>query len=286
MILPPAGSDDRGDLSSVLLPSRYHLSHARSEVEGSDGDAVVADGSAGFVHSFEVVSMADGPGTRFVLFTSGCLLRCLYCHNPDTWHLKHGVRVGVKRVMREVGKYAKTLRMLDGGLTITGGEPLVQSRFTYRVFRAAKERFGLHTCLDTSGYLGARADEDYLRWVDLVLLDLKSWDRDLYRRLTGVELEPTLDFALRLADLGKPVWVRFVLVPGLTDGEENVAWLARFCGGLGNVQRVDVLPFHQMGQYKWRELGLTYQLADTRPPSAELLDRVKEQFRAKGLKAP
>lgn len=248
-----------------------------------DGDSV-GDGAVGYVHSFELVATHDGPGLRFVLFTSGCFLRCQYCHNPDTWHLKHGHAVTLDRVLNELKKYVISLKMLDGGLTITGGEPLVQSQFALRVFRAAKERYGLHTALDTSGYLETRADATFLNEVDLVLLDIKAAEPELYRDVTGVDLEPTLRFAKRLADSGKPVWVRFVLVPGLTDDFDHVQKLADLCASFGNVERVNVLPFHQMGAYKWRELELNYRLAGTQPPSKELLERVQHQFAATGLR--
>lgn len=268
--------DDLGDLCSALVHGAGH----------APTGSLPADGSEGYVHSFELATGQDGPGGRFVLFVTGCALRCLYCHNPDSWHLKGGTRVTAERVLKELGKYAPSLKLLHGGLTVSGGEPLVQPAFTRRLFQGAKERFGLHTCLDTSGFLGARAGDDDLRWVDLVLLDIKSWDRDLYRRLTGVELEPTLAFARRLAGLGKPVWVRFVLVPGLTDAPENVAGVARFCQDLGNVEKVDVLPFHQMGRHKWHDIGHAYALEHTEPPTPEALEAAKATFRSMGLAAP
>ena len=167
------------------------------------------------------------PGIRVTIFVSGCLLRCLYCHNPDTWHLKDGTRVSFERAERGLAPMPRALRAMGGGLTISGGEPLVQVHFTKRLFAAAKG-MGLHTALDTSGFLGARADDEYLRQVDLVLLDIKSWDPATYRRATGQDVRPTLQFAERLATLGKPVWVRFVLVPGLTDDPANVEGIARF----------------------------------------------------------
>jgi pyruvate formate lyase activating enzyme len=268
--------DDLGDLCSALVHGAGH----------APAGPLPADGSEGCVHSFEIATGQDGPGGRFVLFVTGCALRCLYCHNPDSWHLKDGVRVSAERVLKELGKYALTLRLLGGGLTISGGEPLVQPAFTRRLFQGAKERFGLHTCLDTSGFLGARADDEYLRWVDLVLLDIKSSEPELYRRLTGVELAPTLVFARRLAALGKPVWARFVLVPGLTDAPANIDGVARFCAGLGNVGKVDVLPFHQMGRHKWHEAGHAYALEDTPPPDAAAIAQAKARFRACGLAAP
>ena len=208
-----------------------------------------ADGTFGYVHSYETSSRYDGPGLRVVLFVSGCLLRCNYCHNPDTWHLKDGTYVSVRKVLDRLGDFAPALRSLDGGLTISGGEPMVQLAFTRGILAGAKE-MGLHTALDTSGFLGHRADNDYLKNVDLVLLDIKSGDPDTYRRVTGVELQPTLRFAERLAAMGKPVWVRFVLVPGLTDDPENIATVAHFVAPMKNVEWVEVLPFHQMGDFK------------------------------------
>jgi pyruvate formate lyase activating enzyme len=215
---------------------------------------------------------------------SGCLLRCLYCHNPDTWHLKDGTRLSLKRVEQALRPYAAALQAMGGGLTISGGEPLVQVHFTKRLFASA-QRMGLHTALDTSGFLGVRADDDYLRHVDLVLLDIKSWDPATYRRTTGQDLRPTLDFAERLAGLGKPVWARFVLVPGLTDDPANVEGIARFIAPMRNVEWVEVLPFHQMGTFKWKAMGLTYELLDHPSPSPDLIARVLGQFRQAGCRA-
>jgi pyruvate formate lyase activating enzyme len=211
-------------------------------------------------------------------------LRCLYWHNPDTWHLKDGTRVSFQRAEQALASYAAPLRALGGGLTISGGEPMVQMHFTKRLFAAAK-RMELHTALDTSGFLGARADDDYLRYVDLVLLDIKSWDPDTYRRTTDQEVRPTLEFAERLAGLGKPVWVRFVLVPGLTDDPGNVEGIARFVAPMRNVEWVEVLPFHQMGTFKWKDMGLKYELLDTPSPSPDLVARVLGQFRDAGCRA-
>jgi pyruvate formate lyase activating enzyme len=274
---------DLGDLSSLLVPGRHALSRAAPALPEHDAHPPV-DGSQGYVHSFEVVSEADGPGTRFVLFTTGCLLRCLYCHNPDTWHLKNGRLASVERVLTEIAKYAPSLTALDGGLTISGGEPLLQAGFTAEVCRQAKSRFQLHTALDTSGFLGDRIGDEDLSSIDLVLLDIKSWDRTLYRRLTGVDLEPTLAFARRLAALNKTVWIRFVLVPGLTDGLANIQGVSEFAAGLGNVERVDVLPFHQLGRFKYETLGIPYALADTPMPDRDLIERAKDQFRRRGLR--
>jgi pyruvate formate lyase activating enzyme len=219
-----------------------------------------------------------------MVFMSGCLLRCLYCHNPDTWHLKDGTRIELAHAVRRLGDFAPALRLMGGGLTISGGEPLVQLGFTRGLFTAAK-RLGLHTALDTSGFLGDRADDDYLTQVDLVLLDIKSGDPETYRRATGVELAPTLRFAERLNAMGKPVWIRFVLVPGLTDDPANIAEVARIVAPMTNVEWVEVLPFHQMGEFKWKSLGLEYRLAETPTPSDAQVRAALEIFRSAGCRA-
>ncbi|KAA9375480.1 pyruvate formate lyase-activating protein [Microbispora cellulosiformans] len=237
---------------------------------------------SGVIESWDLSVGVDGPGTRFVVFTCGCPLRCLYCHNPETWRMRDGRRVTVDEVMTEVDGYRRFISVAGGGVTVSGGEPLLQPRFTGELLRRCHES-GLHTALDTSGFLGDRASDALLADTDLVLLDIKSYDPKGYRRLTGASLEPTLRFARRLADLGRPVWVRFVLVPGLTDEVENVDGLARFVATLGNVERVDVLPFHRMAAGKYARLGLTFPLADVRPPDRALLDRVHAQFAAHGV---
>ena len=236
----------------------------------------------GFIHSFQTGSVVDGPGVRFVLWTTGCLMRCLYCHNPDTWHMKHGRPVTVDEVMAEVKKYERFMTFTGGGVTISGGEPLVQAPFVCALLRACKAR-GIHTTLDTNGYLGDRISDEDLANVDLVLLDIKSFDPETHERATGIEVDAVLQFARRLSDLGKPTWIRFVLVPGLTDAPENVEGLAAFVATLSNVERVEVLPFHQMGRDKWDRLGRPYALADTPSPSPDLVARVTDQFRAYGL---
>jgi pyruvate formate lyase activating enzyme len=186
------------------------------------GPAVV-----GSVHSWDISTGVDGPGTRFVVFTQGCPLRCLYCHNPETWRMREGRRTDSDAVLGEAAKYVPFIAASGGGATVSGGEPLLQPRFTAALLRGFQD-LGLHTALDTSGFLGTKADAGLLDATDLVLLDIKSWDTALYRRLTGVALHPTLAFARRLADLGKPVHLRFVLVPGLTDEPANIDGLARF----------------------------------------------------------
>ena len=264
--------------------SRYDLRVGISP-DAPDESAVKDEvGSFGYCHSYETSSRYDGPGLRVVLFVSGCLLRCTYCHNPDTWHLKDGTYVSVDQVLRRLGDFAPSIRDLGGGLTISGGEPMVQRAFTRRIFAGAR-RLGLHTAIQTSGFLGDRADDSYLSEIDLVLLDIKSSDPETYRRTTGRDIAPTLRFAERLASLGKPAWIRFTLVPGETDDPANVDGIARFVAPMKNVQWVEVQPFHQMGSFKWKAIGLEYKLENPQPPSRDLLNRVIGQFRAAGCQA-
>ncbi|MEW2567294.1 pyruvate formate-lyase-activating protein [Streptomyces sp. NPDC047070] len=240
--------------------------------------------TTGRIHSWDLSTGVDGPGTRFVLFVSGCPLRCLYCANPDTWHMRDGREATVDEVMAEIDRYLGFVTAAGGGVTLTGGEPLLQPAFTAEVLRRCKET-GLHTALDTSGFLGARATDELLADTDLVLLDIKSFDVNTYRKLTGGELAPTLNFATRLDRLGVRMWVRYVLVPGWTDDPEAVDGLARFVAGLDAVDRVDVLPFHRLGAAKYEALGLPFPLRDTPGPEPELIRRVQEQFRRNGVAA-
>ena len=267
-----AGS--RHDLRVGISPD------APDESEAGDD----SDGAFGYVHSYETSSRYDGPGLRVVLFVSGCLLRCSYCHNPDTWHLKDGSHVSAQHVIDRLKSFAPALLALDGGLTISGGEPMVQRSFTRRILAGAK-RMGLHTAIETSGLLGDRADDEYLSWVDLVLLDIKSSNPETYRKVTGRELAPTLRFAERLAALGKPAWVRFTLVPGSTDDPANVEGIARFVAPMKNVQWVEVQPFHQLGAFKWKAMNLEYKHLDTPVANTALVKRVIDQFHAAGCNA-
>lgn len=245
--------------------------------------AAVGDSQAmeGRVHSIETCGTADGPGIRYILFLTGCPLHCLYCHNPDTWHRKDGKLMTVAEVLADIKKYLPFIQK-RGGVTLSGGEPTVQAGFCAEIFRGCKA-MGLHTALDTSGFLGAKVSDEMLTDIDLVLLDIKAARKSIYRSLTKVQLDPTLDFADRLSALNKPVWLRYVLVPGFTDQIEDVQELASYAATLGNVERVDVLPFHKMGEHKWRERGLSYQLESVEPPSAEKLDQVRQAFREAGL---
>jgi pyruvate formate lyase activating enzyme len=172
---------------------------------------------------------------------------------------------------------------MSGGFTLSGGEPLLQDRFAVKLFAAAKT-MGIHTALDTNGSLGERLTDEELASIDLVLLDIKSWDPERHRRLTGQEVGPVLDFARRLSAQKRPIWLRFVLVPGLTDDAKDISQIARFAAGLGNVERVDVLPFHQMGRFKWKELKLDYSLENTSPPTSDAVEGVCALFRTAGLR--
>jgi len=253
-------------------------------VPESDVRVALATGDMGFLHSFTTGSAVDGPGVRVVAWTSGCQFRCVYCHNPDTWNMSNGIPVTLGKATEELRKYRHGLKVMSGGFTLSGGEPLMQDRFAVKLLTAARA-MGIHTALDTNGSLGTRLTDSELESIDLVLLDIKCWDAERHRQVTGMDVGPVLDFARRLAAHKKPVWLRYVLVPGLTDDAEAIAHLARFAASLGNVERVDVLPFHQMGRFKWKELKLDYTLNDVQPPAVDVVERACAQFRAEGLKA-
>jgi pyruvate formate lyase activating enzyme len=252
-------------------------------VPDSDVRSALATGDMGFLHSFTTGSTVDGPGVRVVAWTTGCMWRCVYCHNPDTWTMSNGIPVTIAKATEELGKYRHGLKIMSGGFTLSGGEPLMQHRFAVKLFTAAKA-MGIHTALDSNGFYGDRLSDAELETIDLVLLDIKTWDPERHRRLTGMDVAPTLAFARRLAALRRPVWLRYVLVPGLTDDLGDIAKIAGFAGSLGNVERVDVLPFHQMGRYKWKNLGLDYTLENVEPPNADMVERACAVFRAAGLK--
>jgi pyruvate formate lyase activating enzyme len=278
--------DDRPQPApSLAAKSPYVLRvNLGAHVPESDVRAALATGDMGFLHSFTTGSAVDGPGVRVVAWTAGCMWRCLYCHNPDTWKMTNGIPVTVAKAAEELRKYRAGLATMSGGFTLSGGEALMQHRFAVKLLVAAKS-MGIHTALDTNGYYGDRLSDADLETTDLVILDLKGWDAGRHRVLTGMDNAPTLAFARRLAERGRPVWLRYVLVPGYSDDPGEVEGVARFAGSLGNVTRVDVLPFHQMGRFKWSALGLDYALNDVRPPSAESVERVCGVFRDAGLVA-
>lgn len=232
----------------------------------------------GYIHSVETCGTVDGPGLRFVIFTQGCPLRCLYCHNPDCRHLEDGKEVSVDALIEEIQRYTSYIRP-PGGVTVSGGEPLMQPQFVREIFRRCRE-LGIHTALDTSGYCNLETAIAVLEFTDLVLLDIKSFDPEVYEHVTHVSLQPTLALARHLDAIHKPTWIRFVLVPGLTDDPHNVEGLAKFVASLSNIERVEILPFHKMGEYKWQALGYDYLLADTLPPTPDQIQQVAQIFQA------
>lgn len=256
-----------------------------TDIERSDRLARMHEGTLGSVHSWELVTAVDGPGTRLTVFLNGCGLRCLYCHNPDTFLMRNGAPVDIDEILGRIRRYRRIFRASGGGITISGGEAMMQPEFCRRIFRGAKE-MGVHTCLDTSGFLGVNCDDAMLDDIDLVLLDVKSGLPETYAKVTGGELQPTIDFGNRLAARGDTrVWIRFVLVPGLTDGKENIEAIGEIITPWRNViDRVEVLPFHQMGRDKWHSLGLYYALEDTKPPTPEATEEVRDYFRSLGFK--
>ncbi|RJF44693.1 pyruvate formate lyase-activating protein [Actinomyces sp. 2119] len=254
-----------------------------TDLQRSERLARMRSGELGSIHSWELVTAVDGPGTRMTIFLNGCPLRCLYCHNPDTFLMKDGEPVEAEELLRRMRRYRRVFRASQGGITLSGGEVLMQPAFAARLLAGAKS-MGVHTCIDTSGFLGANATEEMLEDIDLVLLDVKSGDEETYRKVTGRALAPTITFGDRLAAAGTEVWVRFVLVPGLTDEPRNVENVARIVERWRSVvSRVEVLPFHQMGTDKWDALGLDYKLKETRPPEPELVESTREIFRSHGF---
>ena len=253
-------------------------------VPETDVRTALATGDMGFLHSYTTGSAVDGPGVRVVAWTTGCMWRCRYCHNPDTWTVTNGIPVTVTRAVEELKKYRHGLNVMKGGFTLSGGEPLMQHRFAAKLIAAARG-LGIHTTIETNGYYGDRLSDAELDAIDLVMLGIKSWTPERHKDLTGMDIEPTLAFARRLAARRQPMWVRFVLVPGLTDDPAIIEGIAGFAAGLGNVERVDVLPFHQMGRFKWEKLGLLYSLETVAPPVDALVEETLKTFRAAGLAA-
>ena len=238
----------------------------------------------GYIHSFESFGTKDGPGIRFVLFLQGCPLRCLYCHNVDTWDLKDKKYMFTpEETMHEIKKVRGFIK--SGGVTVSGGEPLMQPEYILELFKLCKED-GLHTAIDTSGYLLNDRIKEVLEYTDLVLLDIKQIDPEKYKALTSVNLKPTLDFLKYLSEINKPVWLRYVLVPGYTDNEKDLEAWAKFVSSFKNVERVDILPFHQMGGHKWKEVNKIYQLENVLAPTNEEVKKAEEIFRSYGLKIP
>lgn len=239
----------------------------------------------GRVHSVETYGTVDGPGIRYVLFMQGCLLRCQFCHNPDTWKMGDGKLMTVEEVVKDIESYLPFFKSSNGGVTVSGGEPLLHTKFLVELFKELK-KLGVHTALDTSGGSFSRSPsfieslDELLSLTDLVMLDLKQIDDEKHKVLTGKTNQHILEFANYLAEKNATVWVRHVLIPGVTDVDEDLERLARFIHTLPNVEKVEVLPYHELGVYKWKELGIDYALEGVQPPTE---DRVKNAERILAL---
>lgn len=244
----------------------------------------------GNIHSIETFGTVDGPGIRYVLFTQGCLLRCQFCHNADTWEIGTGRQMSVSEIMDDLRSYLPFIEASGGGITVSGGEPLLQVPFLIELFKECKKA-GIHTTIDSSGgcFSSSRHFLDQLDelmdYTDLVLLDLKHIDRKKHINLTGMANDHILEFAKYLSEKNIPIWVRHVLVPGVTDSPEDLGRLGDFIGTLGNVQKAEILPYHKLGVYKWEALGLEYPLKDVEPPNEEKVQQAYELI-TKSWKAP
>ncbi len=234
----------------------------------------------GNIHSFESFGTVDGPGIRYVVFMQGCPMRCKYCHNPDTWQVGAGKKYTAEAVFKEILKYKNYIK--SGGVTVSGGEPLLQSEFIAELFRLLKAE-GIHTALDTSGVTFDKDNPQsvekhlsVLRYTDLVLLDIKHIDEDEHKALTGFSNKRMLDFAQFLSENGKKMWIRHVLVPDITDKDEYLQKLKQFISGLKTVERVEVLPYHTMGEVKYEKLGLPYPLKGVQPPAKQRIENARK----------
>lgn len=230
----------------------------------------------GRIHSIETFGTVDGPGIRFVLFLQGCALKCRYCHNPDSWDTHSGTLLTVDDVLAEIEPYVDYYKRSGGGITVSGGEPTLQAPFVAELFRACKDRWNLHTALDSSGFCDPSHADALLNVTDLVLLDLKMMDRQAHVDLTTQPNDRTIAFAKHLSRRGNRTWIRRVLVPGLTDRPEDLMDLGRFIAELNGVEKVEVLPYHRMGAYKWQQLGIPYSLDGVPEPGPE---EVRQAYR-------
>ena len=236
---------------------------------------------AGYVHSIDTCGMVDGPGIRYLVFFSGCALRCMYCHNPDTWDKKSGTEMTVAECMTEIMKYKSYYRFSGGGVTISGGEPLHQHEFLLELLKACREK-GINTALDTTGFASLDVAKAILPFVDLLLLDIKSYNPQMHKILTGVEMDKPIAFLKQSQVLGVSTWIRYVLVPGLTDNKDDIKKLAIFLKRFDNIEKVHVLPFHKHGEHKWAEIGVKYELHDTQIPTQAQVDEVQALLDIKG----
>lgn len=229
----------------------------------------------GKIHSIETFGTVDGPGIRFVIFMQGCTLKCKYCHNRDTWNVKAGTSTSVPELVKEILKYKSYIDNSDGGVTVSGGEPLLQAEFITELFKELK-KLGIHTALDTSGAIPISDQiKELLKYTDLVLLDIKHINPEKCVNLTGFTNKNTLEFAKYLSNINLPVWIRQVLVPGYTDDKFDLLDLKKFIENLSNVEKVELLPYHNLGKFKWDEIGDTYELSDVTPPTPEEIEKAK-----------
>ena len=238
----------------------------------------------GHIHSTESFGAADGPGVRFIVFMQGCHMRCRYCHNPDTWKMDGGDEVTADEILKRALRF-KPYWGKDGGITISGGEPLLQIDFVIELFKKAKE-LGINTCIDTAGNPFTKEDpffskfEELMKYTDLLLLDLKEINPARHKDLTGFDNSNIIEMAKYLSEINKPVWIRHVLVPEHSDFDEDLDALGDFIDTLSNVDRVEILPYHTLGNFKWENLGIPYTLESISPPSAERIENAKQRIHA------
>ena len=227
------------------------------------------------IHSFESFGTVDGPGIRYVIFLQGCHLKCKYCHNRDTWDINGGYYSSLDEILDKIENY-KNYIMPNGGVTVTGGEPLLQVHFLIELFKKLKEK-NIHTCIDTSGMIDITEDiKTLLNYTDLVLLDIKHIDPIKCKDLVGLSNERELKFAEYLSQNNIDMWIRQVLIPGYTDDENDLRKLKSFIDKLNSVKKVELLPYHNMGEYKWKKLGLNYDFKDVKVPTAEEVKKAKQ----------
>ena len=230
----------------------------------------------GKIHSFETFGTLDGPGIRFVVFMQGCCLKCKYCHNRDTWSNHSGKMITIEELVKEIIKYKSYMDSSGGGVTISGGEPLLQTDFICALFRELKKH-NIHTAIDTAGSIPLSYEiKELLKYTDLVLLDIKHINNEKCIDLTGAPNKHTLEFAKYLSNLNIPVWIRQVLIPGYTDDKFDLLELKKFINSLTNVEKVELLPYHNLGKFKWEEIGETYELSNVEPPTQDEIDRAKQ----------
>jgi len=236
----------------------------------------------GYIHSTESLGTRDGPGIRFVIFMQGCPMRCKYCHNPDTWKLCNGNKITIDELMGRIKKCKPYFSRSNGGITISGGEPTLQFEFVLELLKRCKEE-GLHTAIDTSGYIDVDRFKEMLPYIDLVLLDIKQMDDAKHQELTGVSNSKTLQIVELLEKEAQPYWIRNVIVPGYTDNEVDLEKLAQFLSDKEYMEKLELLPYHNLGQHKWQELGIKYELKDVELPSEEMMERVESIFKKYGI---